>query len=261
MKITLQKITPELAALWLENNAGNRAISIAHVDRLKKEIVSGRWKVNGDAIRISKTGRVLDGQHRLTAIVKSGMEIDSLVLYDVDDNVFDTIDIGKRRSAGDTLGCIGEKNSYRLAAALILVDKYHTGTIEKGVTYSNGEILELLEKYPDVRDYIHTVIRGVSLMPPAVIDACHYLFSRKDKTMADAFIQKLLRGSELDARDPVYVLRERLIQNSVSKAKLTKAHLFALCIRAWNHARSGNKINHLKLYEKDGKLTEFPVVQ
>jgi hypothetical protein len=261
MNVELKTITPALAKKLLENNIGNRALTAWHVDELVKEIKAGRWKVNGDMIRIGISGRILDGQHRLTAIIKSGMTIQTWVMEGLADDIFDTIDVGKKRSGGDTLGCLGEKNAYRLTSALILVDKYITGRVEKSLTYSNGEMEELLAKYPEVRDSIQTNVKGKKLILPSVMDACHYLFSRKDPAAANLFMERVLRGSGLEEGEPEYVLREKLVSNSLAKAKLSKAHVFALCIKAWNHSRSGKKIQHLKLNERAGKLIEFPVVQ
>jgi hypothetical protein len=261
MKSELKTITPSVAKKLLENNIGNRAINAIHVDELAKEMKSGRWKINGDTIRIGSTGRLLDGQHRLSAVVKTGITIQSWVIEGLPDDIFDTIDLVKRRSGGDTLGCLGEINAYRLNSALILVDKYMTGRVEKSVCYSNSEVKELLSKYPEVRNSINSKVKGKKLILPSVMDACHYLFSQKDFVSAELFLERVLRGSGLEEGEPEYVLREKLVSNFLSKAKLSKAHVFALCIKAWNHRRAGNKIQHLKLNERDGKLIEFPVVQ
>jgi len=261
MKSELKTITPSVAKMLLENNIGNRAINAIHVDELAKEMKSGRWKINGDTIRIGATGRLLDGQHRLSAVVKTGITIQSWVIEGLPDDIFDTIDLVKRRSGGDTLGCLGEINAYRLNSALILVDKYMTGRVEKSLCYSNSEVKELLSKYPEVRNSINSKVKGKKLILPSVMDACHYLFSQKDVVLAELFLERVLRGSGLEEGEPEYVLREKLVSNFLSKAKLNKAHVFALCIKAWNHRRAGNKIQHLKLNERDGKLIEFPVVQ
>jgi len=254
MKPILKNITPDIAEEMLLNNTGNRALNLRHVDRLAKEIKAGRYKINGDMIRLSKNGRVLDGQHRLNAVIKSGIPIQSWVMEDMSDDIFDTIDqLQKTRSAGDTLSCLGNKNAFRLAAALILVDKYMTGRVEKSVIYSNGEIEELLVKYPEVKDSIHTNLNGKKLFMPSVMDACHYLFSRKNSLMADRFMGRLIRGNGLEEGEPEYVLREKLVSNSLSKAKLSKAYIFALVIKAWNHRRAGKTIHALRLNEREGK--------
>ena len=259
MNVKLRTISPYMAEELLKKNIGNRPLNIKHVDRLAKEMANGRWKVNGDTICMNGT-RVIDGQHRLHAVVQSGITIEALVVEGLSYDVFDTKDVGKRRSAGDTLGVAGELNACRLAASLVLIDKYFTRRVEKSVTYSNTEMEELLVKYPEARQSIQTTAKAKGIIYPSVLDACHYLFSRKDPILADQFVEKVLRGVSLDEGSPWYVLRERLLNNSLAKAKLKKAYVMALCIKAWNHARAGSKVKILK-FSQDGVNTEsFPIV-
>jgi hypothetical protein len=260
MKVELVTITPVWAEKMLENNVDNRAMNRKHIEALANEMVCGRWKVNGDTICFAGD-RLIDGQHRLAAVVLSGVIIQALVVYGLPSDVFDTKDVGKRRTAGDTLEIRGEHNANRLAAALVMVDKYMTGRADMYVHYTNTEVEELLAKYPDVRQSLQTSVRGAGLIIPSVLDACHYLFSRKDAALADEFVAKVIRGTGLEEGDPFYVLRERLVNNSLAKAKLKRSYIMALCIKAWNHARAGSKVRNLR-WRETGKATEaFPLVR
>jgi hypothetical protein len=261
MKAELRTITPQWASKILaERNSGNRAMSRLHVEALAKEMRRGKWKVNGDTICVNGA-RLIDGQHRLAAVVLSGVTIQSFVIEGLSSDVFDTKDVGKRRSAGDTLGVRGEKDANRLAAMLQLIDKYMTGRSEKSVNYSNTEIEELLEKYPDARHSVQTSYKNKGLITPSVLDACHYLFSRKDPDLASEFVEKVVRGAGLEEGTPWYVLRERLVGNSLSKAKLSRTYLMALCIKAWNHARAGTVVRFLRWREKGEAVEPFPMVK
>jgi hypothetical protein len=261
MNAELKTITPEWAKKILnEKNTGNRAMSRLHVDTLAKEISKGRWKVNGDTICLNGN-RLIDGQHRLAAVVQSGISIQSFVIEGLPSDVFDTKDIGKRRSPGDTLGVRGEQNACRLAAALVMIDKYMTGRVDKAASYSNTEIKELLEKYPEARNSLQTTEAAKKgLLTPSVLDSCHYLFSRKNLQLADEFVQKVTRGTGMQEGDPWYVLRERLVKNSQAKAKLQKPYLMALCIKSWNFARAGKTVRCLR-YREEGASEAFPVIQ
>lgn len=261
MKIELKLITPYWAKKTLdEKNIGNRAINQRHVESLANEMKNGRWKLNGDTICINDL-RLIDGQHRLAAVVLSGVTIQGLVIYGVSDDVFDTKDVGKRRSAGDTLGVLGEKNANRLAAALALVDKYMTGRADMCVAYTNTQIQALLEKYPDVPGALQTSLPTNGLIAKSVLDTCYYLFSKKDKDLADEFVQKLLLGADLKEGTPWYVLRERLVRNAHAKAKLTKQYVFALCIKAWNATRELRRVRNLRWREEGDSSEAFPVVK
>jgi hypothetical protein len=261
MKANLMTITPEWAQKILnEKNAGNRPMNRIHVESLAKEMKRGAWKVNGDTICINED-RLIDGQHRLAAVVLSGVSIQTFVVEGLASDVFDTKDVGKRRSAGDTLGVRGEQNACRLASCLVLVDKYMTGRADKSVSYTNTEMEELLEKYHEARESLQTSYKAKGLILPSVLDACHYLFSRKDAALADQFVEKVIRGIGLEAGTPWYALRERLMGNSLSKAKMSKTYMMALCIKAWNHARAGTSVRFLRWREKGDAIEQFPVIK
>ena len=68
-------VTPEMAARWLADNPHNRAIRKERVDELCETILSGKWKLN-PPIEVFDTGRLWNGQHRLTAIVQTGCAVE-----------------------------------------------------------------------------------------------------------------------------------------------------------------------------------------
>jgi hypothetical protein len=77
-------VTPEMAAAWLQNNK-NRKIIATHVAALKKEMVSGHWVTGLDQIAFDRHGNLLEGQHRLTALVELGVTLKMLVVRGLDD--------------------------------------------------------------------------------------------------------------------------------------------------------------------------------
>jgi hypothetical protein len=101
IKMELKTITPEWAAQILaHNNTRNRAMSRAHVEMLANEIRRGAWDFTGDTIKLSPDGQLIDGQHRLAAVVKAGVSIQTLVVEGVSFDVVATIDTRlKRRRA------------------------------------------------------------------------------------------------------------------------------------------------------------------
>ena len=67
----IKLVTPKIAKQWLSNNAHNRKINSERVAELCQKMQQGTWKEKGPAIEVTDTGRLLNGQHRLTAIVLS----------------------------------------------------------------------------------------------------------------------------------------------------------------------------------------------
>lgn len=70
-KITakVETITPDIAKTMLGENVNNRRISHDNVNMFAREMRNGEWRFNGEAIKFSKDGRLLDGQHRLLAVI------------------------------------------------------------------------------------------------------------------------------------------------------------------------------------------------
>lgn len=243
-------ITPEWAAKVLERNDKNRTLKRFTLLKYKALIKQGLWVVNGDSIRISKTGRLLDGQHRLHAVVQTGCSIQSFVVEGLPDEVFDTIDDGARRSAGDVLHIEGHASPAKLAAALGVVDK-----VKLGYMYSNNvpaehagnsRIRALLELYPTISRSVAVVGDAGKLCPPSILAGLHYWFSAVDQDSADAFIGGIISGAGLETGDPVLALRACLVLNKGSKAKLPRVDLTARIIKAWNFSRKGLRVKLIK---------------
>lgn len=108
MKISIMQITPDLAAEFLKRNTGNRAIRKTAVNQYADDLRRGNWKLTHQGVAISPNGRLLDGQHRLSAIVQSGISAQMVVALDVDDDSYAVIDRGKPRRLTDALG-MGQK--------------------------------------------------------------------------------------------------------------------------------------------------------
>lgn len=122
------EITPELAKNILENrNAGNRPLKAAHIKMLMTTLKRDEWMLNGESIAFSESGRLLDGQHRLTACVNSGKSFKTVVIKGIeDDAAFGTIDIGKPRSVTDLMSLQGLPKAPLFSA----IAKQHKAWIE-----------------------------------------------------------------------------------------------------------------------------------
>lgn len=91
-------VTPDLAALWLEYRMPNRRLIESVVDKYANDMLSGSWHENHfQGIAFTREGKLLDGQHRLAAIVKSGCSILMKVTINIPDSYQATCDQGKPR--------------------------------------------------------------------------------------------------------------------------------------------------------------------
>src|SRR5688500_13425048 len=97
---TIEKvtITPQMAKDWLAANTHNRKLRDHHVVALSRDMKAGRWHDTGTPIKFDRAGVLLDGQHRLEAIVLADVPIQMWVFRGLESEVQDYMDTGLRRS-------------------------------------------------------------------------------------------------------------------------------------------------------------------
>jgi len=240
-------ISPEIAATMLNANTSNRKVLASHLRRLEATFRANEMKMNGESIKVSSTGVILDGQHRLMACANTGIGFYTLVVRNLPDAVFDTID---QTRAPRRLSCVfsmsGEANAKTLASSLtqLHVFKKTDGNFYDGGSYAAKYFLtahsarELLEKHPGIRDSVSAVQSKTNYIwrksAPAVL---HYIFAMVDAAMADEFLSVLIGGSDKKDR-PFNKLREGLIKSKMV-GNMSVRHDAARAIRAFNYEMAG----------------------
>jgi hypothetical protein len=259
MKTSIRIVGPREAEALLKNNNSNRALRDHHVAFLIQEMQAGRWKENGEAIIIGIDGQIKDGQHRLWAILETGLSFRFVIVEDVQPDVFSTIDCGLSRQAADSLSMYGVQNAAHVGSILQWCHKYYSGVLHHGRTQirksSPSQVLELLKLYPEAATPFESKLTH-TLGAIGVLGATKVITSRIDKSASIKFFDRLVTGVGLSTEDPEYVLRERLISNRGDKAKLPQLYIFALAIKAWNYR--GREIKTLKFVQAGKAKEEFP---
>lgn len=100
----VQTITPGEAQWMLRMNKQNRPIRHNHIKKMAEDMKAGAWQVTHQGIAFNKLGELIDGQHRLNAIVESGRAVTMAVTYGCDCSAFTIIDQGIKRSTSDITG-------------------------------------------------------------------------------------------------------------------------------------------------------------
>lgn len=114
---TLRFVTPEMASGWIaSNNDGNRKVRRDDVELLKRQIVEGEYEPTHQGIGFYEDGNLADGQHRLIAIVESGVGIWINVTTGLKRSAVHKIDRGIGRTALDSLHFLGMKSDNRRVA-------------------------------------------------------------------------------------------------------------------------------------------------
>jgi hypothetical protein len=252
MKIEKKTITPSIAKSMLEKNTNNRNCSTKTVLVYSNSMKKGLWKEDTfEVIKISKSGRVLDGQHRLQAVVKSNMEINFHIAYDVDDSVFDVLDTGKKRNASDVFKINNVKNSNVIPSMIQLYFslKNNFNVRSTQLTKSNSELIFIYEENSTFWDMVGTKSltwyhNFSKILPPQYVGGLYAFFYEISKDDATNFMDDLANGTT--DNKAILILRKRLVDDKVSIRKISSDVKFALIIKTWNFYRTNKTISCLK---------------
>jgi hypothetical protein len=241
MKHEIIKVTPGIAKNWLNRNPNNRSINEKTVREYTADMLHGRWKYNGEAVKFDVDGHLIDGQHRLNAIVMSNTAQDMLVVRGLDPQVFDSIDIGRMRSTANVMEVKKIPHFNRAASALAVVVMYDKGVGSRvRDRIKPNQSLEWLDRYPELPEAIDEI--GTArplLLGRSLFDGLYYIFRRLDKPLAMEYMLAIRDGVGIEALNAWRQLRERLIRNYASMNKLDEVQIAALIIKGWNIARQG----------------------
>jgi hypothetical protein len=262
LTVRIEVITPVRAGDILSRNDRNRKIASAVVEKYGRDMKSGAWVLNGQTIKIGASGRLLDGQHRCAAAERYGVSFPAIVVEGLDDDVFDTFDLGQRRSISAILKDREEINTANLAATIRYVWLIEKGYMTlRNVAPTISELLDTLDRHPEVRESVKFITR-VRDVTSSIALALHYFFSRVNKGKADEFLDRLGDGVMLEAGSPILKLREILLADRANlKRRLSDSEKAALMIKAWNAHLADLTVRNLKWQTGGDRREEFPTIR
>lgn len=201
MELSIETISPVVAAEMLDRNGIiNRNVQVNRVATYAADMRAGAWLDTGDTIRVTDGGCVVDGQHRLLAVIKADVTLEMVVARGVAPDTIHVIDTGKPRTLADVLHIQGHKKAAVLAATIseslayetYMADKFkidgdpiaNRGTVISDVskakrrhwqmsvtTASRTQYLNLLERRPSLEKSTRAVqtvcgVRSTSVINP-----------------------------------------------------------------------------------------------
>lgn len=207
VRASIKLINAELAKTLLERSKGvvkNRRISQTKVSQYRDMMLNGQWKLNGETLILNKEGYVIDGQHRLKAVIEAAVvqpdiQIPLLVTEGVEDSAMATIDQGLSRTIGHAADLSGrDAKSNHLAITKALYFSVSDAKPGAGIrTLNTADILETYDKYRDAIRFAaqsfsagHSSVRYASYK--ATIARAYIL--GYDQTMLERFMQIADRG-------------------------------------------------------------------
>lgn len=270
MNIKYEIITPSTAKKYLEKNVGNyRKLDKSRVSCYAEEMTNGTWQDNGETIKFSKEGRLLDGQHRLSAIVRSGRCVGMYVVRDVAANV-NVIDVGKPRTPEQIAKAEGLEGPCADTQATACFSAIVRGqlTNSRGVN-PKGRILNYAKAHSKEFNYMAEcgVMRRKALtrFAPVVLafwclflnGICVWELSEFANVVNTGFPAAVRSDSS-----PAIVLRNMLIGKTVQRNDSTIRTFFSATIDSFNDFRSGvHRVRSYKFNEKTMRYFAYAVNQ
>lgn len=252
MQIKQMNMTPRAAQKILNNNSHNRNIRKRKVDAYARDMKAGKWHNNGETVKIATDGTLIDGQHRLLAIVMSGVTVPMVVVSGLDMEVQSTIDTGAKRNFGDQLHLDGKKSGMLLAAIA------RRGVmLEQGQMYLGGEIQptenemrEFIDKAPELLDrcveVASTMRNDLNRVTPSVAGFAYLMFYAIEPSDAERFMSALSSGVGLDNGSPILALRRKFIRDAATGGPVNANEQLAYMIVGWNLWRENKSVTKIQ---------------
>jgi hypothetical protein len=212
-------IDPATAETWLENNFVNRKLSDDTVRSYARDMLNGVWVATHQGVAFNDRDHLIDGQHRLSAIVLCGLTMRMMVTFGLPSKIaghsmttMDAVDRGKTRSVADQLKIQhGMKNG--CAIAMICASIAGICQHERTRRLSVGQTLDIYREFQNPIDWaIDFKPSTPGLKAKGVLAACAFAVA------ADASLKspchELFTGSfSIAAGAPLQLLRTFLVSD------------------------------------------------
>jgi hypothetical protein len=213
----VMEVGPEIAAQWLEGNTHNRPLRQPLVDRLARDIKAGQWRLTHQGIAFDTDGVLIDGQHRLWAIVLAATPVRLRVFFNEPIDNMKAVDTGLARSNYDVLHLSGEAgeitvNHLATLRAMLAGDSSHTPRL------TVSEEAEWMAKHADAINFAMEHLgtcrfKGVATATIRGIIARAYYSAKPAKL--NHFCDVLKTGGSADEEDlPIVLLWQFLVNNA-----------------------------------------------
>lgn len=262
--VTVETITPRIAADYLERNQNIRRLRPSVVERYAADMAAGNWHVGTSVIGIDPDDNLRCGQHRLAACVKSGKSFTTIISRGLSQAAIDNDDMGLKRTQADILRSRGEVNAPALAAAIANSWRWDNGLVLHSVAPTSTQVAIYLDENPEIRQAVGIGISMVGAPLFARISAIGpfiYRVRQIEPEFADTFVLGLQTGADLSASDPILRLRQYyLAKRSSQYGRPSRTHETAVLVKAWNAWLTGRPVKALRWGRGTSGQEEFPAL-
>lgn len=253
MQTDIRIVTPEEAASILTKNTRNRPVNATRVALFETYLRNGEMQLTHQGVAISSSNVLLDGQHRLIAIVNTGIPAKLMITTGLPDSVFSVLDTGAKRTAGDILGINGAVQCSTMAAGIRLYILYQRipELMWNGQNASQiARTTSISKVYNDDKDgwtHAATIARAnrlTKIITPGPMSCLIYLAMDFEYSLQylEEFLFKLKSGYDLCMYNPILAYRNKMINSG----ELRQQEKLADYIKLFNAYTTGQQLKIFK---------------
>lgn len=232
MRIEVEEVSPVRATDWLRTrNICNRSVKPTVVERYKQEMQQGNWHLSDQAISFDVQGNLINGQHRCEAVVRSGVTIKSIVIYDMPEESASVIDNVAPRNLTDRVSIHDKRHANPMETS--------TARVMMGLSKSTGtsvfEVSSFIHRHSDAINFVISRFpykkRGITraILYAAIARATYH----EDLKRLDEFCKVLFFGMAKDENDYAAIkLRDYAKDLTTSKRREIEHMLYGKTERA-----------------------------
>lgn len=233
-------VTPETAREWLKCNRGNRRIKRSRVARYAEDMRHGRWVENGTSIKFNDQGDLIDGQHRLEAILLADTPVALLVARNLPKLAALTIDDGIARSHADRIKMFGLVDLPKTVAAAVGV----IGAAAGRNNLSGQEVCDLYYQHLVGFEWAQEHVHYHRLVLAPVYAALVVAYERHPR-MTEEFTERAILGENLQRNEPALTLRRYLESPRATRDLDGRVEVFGKTLRAVQAHVRGERLQKL----------------
>ena len=225
-EMTEEIISPTLAQRYLDGAAENRNIRINAVTAMARDISAGKFVFTGQPIIFDESNKLIDGQHRLSAIVLAGKAVKIAVVRGIPKEYQKNIDCGAKRTVADALGFKGFKNKHVVAA----IARAMMSGVRARKNPTHDESLEFVETHKDALEFVmkHIYLHRKYITPGSVLAVAGRAWYTQDHELLKEFFKALTTGIVYEGLENAGVLRDLLLRPLGGK-QIRPSSLYSRC--------------------------------
>lgn len=264
VKASVVNVTPTMAASWLAANEANRSLRPRLVDKYARDMSLGNWAMTGEPIKFACSGTLLDGQHRLYALVQSNTTQQMLVVKGVEADAQLVMDTGSARTASDALTLAGHKYTALVAASARLAANWEAGAFVHAHQHevpamSHSDIIAYVEAHPELEVYAaqySSTWRRIRARGSVVLFTAWACGQQAGPDEAWKFFDDLAEMRTTGVGDPRLALLRRFQNAAETREKIPQIKAADMIFRAWNAHRAGVRMSKIHQRHASDNFTD-----